>query len=56
MEALEEGDRWLFTSSTKQLLQHLPSVTTLGGRCGTEARASLWDVPAQAAECGRGSA
>ena len=49
MEVLDEGDRALLTSSTEQLLQQLPSVTTLGGCCGTDAThvASLWGVPAQ---------
>lgn len=49
MEVLDEGDRPLLRSSTDQLLQQLPSVTTLGGCCGTDAShiASLWGVPAQ---------
>ena len=49
MEVLDEGDRSLLTSSTGQLLQQLPSVTTLGGCCGTDAThvASLWAVPVQ---------
>ena len=49
MEVLDEGDRSLLTSSTSQLLQQLPSVTTLGGCCGTDAShvASLWGVAGQ---------
>lgn len=48
MEVLDEGDRPLLRSSTDQLLQQLPSVTTLGGCCGTDAThvAALWGVPA----------
>lgn len=48
MEVLDEGDRSLLTSATERLLQQLPSVTTLGGCCGTDAThvAALWAVPA----------
>ncbi len=47
MEVLDEGDRPLLRSSTDQLLQQLPSVTTLGGCCGTDAShiADLWGLP-----------
>ena len=49
MEVLDEGDRSLLTSSTEQLLQQLPSITTLGGCCGTDVThvALLWGVPAK---------
>ena len=48
MEVLDEGDRALLRESTQQLLARLPSVTTLGGCCGTDAThvASLWGVSA----------
>ncbi len=44
MQELDEGDRDLLTSTTGSLLALLPSVTTLGGCCGTDAShvASLW--------------
>ena len=46
MEELDEGDRGLLRSSTEQLLAQLPSVTTLGGCCGTDVThvATLWGV------------
>jgi S-methylmethionine-dependent homocysteine/selenocysteine methylase len=46
MEELDEGDLDLLVSSTAELLALLPSVTTLGGCCGTDARhvAALWGV------------
>lgn len=46
MEVLDEGDRPLLRSSTDALLAQLPSVTTLGGCCGTDAThvALLWGV------------
>lgn len=46
MEVLDEGDRPLLQSSTAALLAALPSVTTLGGCCGTDAShvALLWGV------------
>jgi S-methylmethionine-dependent homocysteine/selenocysteine methylase len=46
MEVLDEGDRTLLRSSTDRFLQQVPSVTTLGGCCGTDAThvASLWHV------------
>ena len=46
MEVLDEGDRPLLASSTAALLAALPSVTTLGGCCGTDAShvALLWGV------------
>lgn len=48
MEELDEGDRDLLRSSTADLLALLPSVTTLGGCCGTDSShvAALWGVPA----------
>lgn len=47
MEELDEGDLDLLRSSTARLLAELPSVTTLGGCCGTDAShvAALWGVP-----------
>lgn len=44
MEVLDEGDRLLLTSSTGRLLAALPSVTVLGGCCGTDAShvRALW--------------
>lgn len=44
MEVLDEGDRDLLVTSTAELLQLLPSITTLGGCCGTDAShvAALW--------------
>lgn len=44
MEVLDEGDRDLLCSTTAQLLAALPSITTLGGCCGTDAThvAALW--------------
>ena len=47
MEVLDEGDRDLLRTSTSALLTQLPSVTTLGGCCGTDAThvAALWGVP-----------
>ncbi|HUR75104.1 MAG TPA: homocysteine S-methyltransferase family protein [Sporichthya sp.] len=46
MEVLDEGDRPLLQSSTAALLGALPSITTLGGCCGTDAShiALLWGV------------
>lgn len=46
MEVLDTGDRPLLQNSTAALLQSLPSVTTLGGCCGTDAShvALLWGV------------
>ncbi len=46
MEVLDEGDRPLLQSSTAALLKALPSITTLGGCCGTDAShvALLWGV------------
>ncbi|WP_019877760.1 homocysteine S-methyltransferase family protein [Sporichthya polymorpha] len=46
MEVLDEGDRPLLRSSTEALLANLPSVTTLGGCCGTDSShvALLWGV------------
>lgn len=48
MEELDEGDRDLLRSSTSDLLAQLPSVTTLGGCCGTDVShvAALWGVAA----------
>ncbi len=44
MEVLDEGDRELLRTSTDELLRALPSITTLGGCCGTDAThiAALW--------------
>ena len=44
MEVLDEGDRDLLCASTASLLAALPSVTTLGGCCGTDVThvAALW--------------
>ncbi|MEO6206159.1 MAG: homocysteine S-methyltransferase family protein [Mycobacteriales bacterium] len=44
MEVLDEGDRNLLVTTTADLLQLLPSITTLGGCCGTDAShvAALW--------------
>lgn len=46
MEVLDEGDRDLLADSTAQLLTALPSVTTLGGCCGTDVShvARLWGI------------
>jgi S-methylmethionine-dependent homocysteine/selenocysteine methylase len=46
MEELDEGDLELLVSSTADLLTLLPSVTTLGGCCGTDARhvAAMWGI------------
>ena len=50
MQELDEGDRDLLRTSTADLLALLPSLTTLGGCCGTDAShvAALWGVPAPA--------
>ncbi len=47
MEELDSGDRELLCRTTAQLLQQVPSITTLGGCCGTDAShvASLWSLP-----------
>ena len=44
MQELDEGDRELLASSASTLLELLPSITTLGGCCGTDAShvARLW--------------
>lgn len=44
MEVLDEGDRDLLCASTWDLLDALPSVSTLGGCCGTDVShiAALW--------------
>ena len=46
MEVLDDGDLDLLVTSTADLLVGLPSVTTLGGCCGTDVRhvAGLWGV------------
>lgn len=46
MEELDEGDLDLLRATTADLLSALPSVTTLGGCCGTDVRhvAALWGV------------
>ncbi len=46
MEVLDEGDLDLLQWSTQELLAELPSITTLGGCCGTDARhvAALWQA------------
>ena len=47
MEVLDQGDRDLLCAATADLLQALPSLTTLGGCCGTDAThvAALWNAP-----------
>ncbi len=47
MEVLDEGDRDLLVSTTRQLLDQVPSITTLGGCCGTDVThvARLWQAP-----------
>jgi homocysteine S-methyltransferase len=47
MEVLDKGDRDLLARTTAQLLEALPSITTLGGCCGTDAThvAALWGEP-----------
>jgi homocysteine S-methyltransferase len=47
MEDLDEGDRQLLRVSSSSLLDLMPSVTTLGGCCGTDAShvAALWGQP-----------
>jgi homocysteine S-methyltransferase len=47
MEELDTGDRELLCSTTAQLLSTVPSITTLGGCCGTDAShvAALWGLP-----------
>ena len=47
MEVLDEGDRDLLHATTWKLLAALPSLTTLGGCCGTDAThvAALWKAP-----------
>ncbi|MPQ99717.1 hypothetical protein GB931_17680 [Modestobacter sp. I12A-02628] len=44
MEELDEGDLGLLTRETSRLLALVPSLTTLGGCCGTDARhvRALW--------------
>ncbi len=44
MQELDEGDRELLATSTSTLVELLPSVTTLGGCCGTDVShvKSLW--------------
>lgn len=46
MEELDEGDRNLLSTTAADLLALLPSVTTLGGCCGTDAShvAAMWGV------------
>jgi len=46
LEELDEGDRGLLRASSTELLALLPSVTTLGGCCGTDVThvAALWGV------------
>jgi homocysteine S-methyltransferase len=46
MEVLDQGDRELLTATTAALLEQLPTVTTLGGCCGTDVThvAALWGV------------
>ncbi len=47
MEELDTGDRELLHRTTAQLLDRVPSITTLGGCCGTDAShvAALWNLP-----------
>ncbi len=44
MEVLDEGDRELLCATTSHLLTELPSITTLGGCCGTDSThvAAMW--------------
>lgn len=44
IQVLDEGDRDLLSTTTAQLLAAVPTVTTLGGCCGTDAThvAALW--------------
>lgn len=46
LEEIDEGDRELLRTTTADLLALLPSVTTLGGCCGTDAThvAALWGL------------
>lgn len=46
MEELDEGDRSMLRTSSTDLLALMPSVSTLGGCCGTDARhvAALWGI------------
>ena len=46
MEVLDEGDRDLLRTTTAELVALLPSLTTLGGCCGTDVRhvSALWGV------------
>ena len=48
MEELDTGDLAALVSSARSLQERLPSVTVVGGCCGTDSRhvAALWDVPA----------
>ena len=50
MEELDEGDRGLLRTSVAAVLAQLPSITTLGGCCGTDVThvAALWGVAAPA--------
>jgi homocysteine S-methyltransferase len=50
MEELDEGDRGLLRTSVADVLAQLPSITTLGGCCGTDVThvAALWGVAAPA--------
>lgn len=47
MDELDEGDRELLRVTSSSLLDLMPSVTTLGGCCGTDAShvAALWGQP-----------
>jgi len=48
MEELDTGDLAALVDSARSLQERLPSVTVVGGCCGTDSRhvAALWDVPA----------
>lgn len=48
MEELDEGDRGLLRTSVADVIAQLPSITTLGGCCGTDVShvAALWGVAA----------
>ena len=48
MEVLDAGDLGLLTSSTSSIRSQVPSVSVVGGCCGTDSShvAALWGVPA----------
>jgi methionine synthase I (cobalamin-dependent) len=48
MEELDSGDQELLARTAAELRELVPSLTTIGGCCGTDAShvARLWQVPA----------